>query len=441
MSLVELYKSHLERLLNFYKNYLTTNNLAEAWVHFGDYERFFNTDQESNFRANPFALHLVNEPSAVGSYIRITKDGELTLFNYQDLGYWNVPISTDLSLFEQSGLVKVVTFEDYEVVFAELKKNTAEAVIIGPNTDRYLTLNFASDKINPQDLLWELESLRLVKTEYEYEMMCQAQFLAIKAHRALHSAVMATNLSENQLLGTYLQAAELPYNQQGYDSILAFNRNAAILHYNQLDFNPPAERLSFLVDAGAVYKGYQADISRTYCLDGNDLFQDLILGVSNIKDEIIGKMRPGVTTLELQELMLRKTAELLIDAEIFKNVTPETAVESKMAFAFIPHGFGHSLGIGVHDVMGKPKPRPEGSNVRSNHTLEVGNVWTVEPGIYFIDQLLAGLENNPDTANLVNWDLVAELHPYGGIRVEDNVMLQETQLVNFTGDLASVFMK
>lgn len=437
MALVDLYKDHLNRLIEYYVGYLHEQGLKEAWVHYGDFEKFFNDDMEKNFRANPFAIHLINEPGAVGSYIRIDDQARVTLFNYQDLGYWNVPIDLDFELFEQSGLVKVVRFTKQEEIIKVLSEHVREATIVTPQPRKFKELGFKPANVNNEDLIKDLEELRLQKTPYEYEMLCQAQYLAIKAHRALKAAVFGTNFSENQLLGVYLQNAEMPYDKQGYSSILAFNRNAAILHYNQLDFEAPAKKRSFLVDAGATYKGYQADVSRTYCLDENDLFNDLILGVSNIKDEIIAHMRPGVLTTELQTLMQRKTAELLIDAHVFVNIDIDKAMELKMPHKFIPHGFGHSMGIGVHDVMGRPK-MPQQPGIRASHKLEVGNVWTVEPGIYFIDELIQQLKDDPETAQYVDFDLLDQLHPYGGIRVEDNVMLQETQLINFTGDLETI---
>ncbi|RIY31893.1 Xaa-Pro dipeptidase [Psittacicella melopsittaci] len=435
MSLVQLYTKHASRLVDYYKDYLTKNNKSAVWLHYGDHVLYFDDDQEVPFRANPYAVHLINEPKAVGSYIRVSKEGSVTLYNFIDDGFWNVPTTLDFSFFKSSGLVEVVDFYDFsKELEATLSQEAKTAVIIGPNQDKYRELGFDAKDINEKELILDLQDLRLQKTEYEYEMLCQAQYLAIKAHRTIKTAVHSTKLSENQLLGVYLQNAELPYDAQGYASILAFNENAAILHYNKLDFEAPAERRSFLIDAGAVYKGYQADISRTYCLDDNTLFSDLILGVGNIKDEIIGNMRPGVSTATLQELMMRKTAELLIDAQILQNIDVDQAYDLKIPHRFVPHGFGHSLGINTHDVRGRLKT-PQVPGLRATHILEVGNVWTIEPGLYFIDQLITELNNDSNIAPHLNNELIEQLRPYGGIRVEDNVMLQEEQLINFTGDL------
>lgn len=434
MSLTDLYKKHLTRLVDFYKGYCAKNNLDAVLVHYGDHELYFNDDQEKSFRPNPFAVHLVPEPTAVSSVIKVAKDGQVDFFAYEDNGYWNVPFSLDLSLYEQAG-VKVTRFNVLSDLNAALEPFASSSALVTPNPHTFADKGFKS--VNDKELILDLEELRLEKTEFEYELLCQAQYLAIEAHRALKKALKYTNLSENELFSLYNQAARLPADKQGYSGIFAYNEHGAVLHYNVLDFDKPAVQRSFLVDAGAVHKGYNADISRTYCLDGNELFSDLILGVANVKDDIIAAMRPGVETPDLQILMHQRLAELLIDAEIVKGLSVEEAFEKRIPHNFCPHGFGHSMGIGVHDVLGRPKHQQR-PGLRHSHTLTVGNVWTIEPGLYFIKSLLEGLRNDPAVAGHIDWNLVDKLLPYGGIRVEDNVYLGQEQLINLTGSLESL---
>ena len=88
----------------------------------------------------------------------------------------------------------------------------------------------------------------------------------------------------------------------------------------------------------------------------------------------------------------------------------------------------------VHDVGLKPRPpRPENKFLRNTSVIEPGQVFTIEPGIYIIDPLLAPLEAD-DRRELVDWGAIAELRPFGGIRVEDNVMVQEHGVRNLTRD-------
>jgi Xaa-Pro dipeptidase len=100
--------------------------------------------------------------------------------------------------------------------------------------------------------------------------------------------------------------------------------------------------------------------------------------------------------------------------------------------ALYPHGLGHSLGVVVHDVGMKPRPpRADNPFLRNTSVIEVGQVFTIEPGCYFIPALLAPLRTD-DRAALVDWTLVDELAPFGGIRIEDNVAVTASGPVNLT---------
>ena len=78
---------------------------------------------------------------------------------------------------------------------------------------------------------------------------------------------------------------------------------------------------------------------------------------------------------------------------------------------------------GLIDNDGNPVPRPEGHPfLRLTRVLEEGNTLTIEPGLYFIDQLLEDWRQNGD-ASMIDWARVEALKPYGGIRIEDDVLV------------------
>ena len=121
--------------------------------------------------------------------------------------------------------------------------------------------------------------------------------------------------------------------------------------------------------------------------------------------------------------------------DLFKG-PPEQAVAEGVTRAFCPHGLGHSLGLQVHDVAGlrhpdgTPAPAPEQHPaLRLTRTLRPGMVVTIEPGLYFINMLLAPLRN---TDLPINWRLVDQLFVCGGIRIEDNVAVTESGFANLT---------
>ncbi|MFK7887939.1 MAG: M24 family metallopeptidase, partial [Gammaproteobacteria bacterium] len=100
---------------------------------------------------------------------------------------------------------------------------------------------------------------------------------------------------------------------------------------------------------------------------------------------------------------------------------------------------GHYLGLQVHDVGGfmgnesgthvaPPEAYP---TLRLTRTVEASHVMTIEPGLYFIRQLLEPVRQGKSSAN-VNWALVDELYPFGGIRIEDNVVVTAGSPRNLT---------
>jgi Xaa-Pro dipeptidase len=119
------------------------------------------------------------------------------------------------------------------------------------------------------------------------------------------------------------------------------------------------------------------------------------------------------------------------------QASDDELVETGATRRFLPHGLGHSLGIQVHDVGMRRKPaKAENPYLRNTSTVEVGQVFTVEPGCYFIASLLEELRTLP-IASKVNWAAIDELRPFGGIRIEDNVVVKEGGVRNLTREAAA----
>jgi Xaa-Pro dipeptidase len=122
---------------------------------------------------------------------------------------------------------------------------------------------------------------------------------------------------------------------------------------------------------------------------------------------------------------------ILRDVGIVRGSADE-AVAAGVTRAFYPHGLGHSLGLQTHDVGCALKaPRADNPFLRNTTDVAAGQVFTIEPGIYFIDALLADLKARPD-GRLVDWDAVAALAPLGGVRIEDDVVVEPAGIRNLT---------
>jgi Xaa-Pro dipeptidase len=77
-------------------------------------------------------------------------------------------------------------------------------------------------------------------------------------------------------------------------------------------------------------------------------------------------------------------------------------------------------------------PRVENKFLRNTSVIEVGQVFTIEPGLYFIDALLQPLRELSQSAGLLDWGAIDELRPFGGIRIEDNVVVRADGVRNLT---------
>jgi Xaa-Pro dipeptidase len=124
----------------------------------------------------------------------------------------------------------------------------------------------------------------------------------------------------------------------------------------------------------------------------------------------------------------RLIADQLREAGIVRCSVDE-ALDAAVTSVFFPHGIGHLLGLQVHDVAGLAAdgsgaeiPRPAGHPyLRLTRRLEPGFVVTVEPGLYFIELLLEQARGGP-AGQHINWSAVEKLRPFGGIRIEDDVL-------------------
>ena len=293
-------------------------------------------------------------------------------------------------------------------------------------------------EINPRRLMRHLDYGRATKTPYELACMREANRMGVKGHLATAEA-FAEGASEFEIELAFLKACGLREQELPYNPIIALNDGGAVLHYQVLEKRAPAERHSLLIDAGAEFSGYASDITRTHALRAGD-FATLIERMDEMQQSLCAGLRAGVDWKDVQLRTHELTGKLLREADII-TCSAEESVATGVTNVFFPHGIGHLLGIEVHDVggfMASPDggdiPRPDGHPfLRLTRVLQKGFVVTVEPGIYFIDQLLDAARADA-RASKINWPRVASLRKFGGIRIEDNVAITDTGCENLTRD-------
>lgn len=388
-------------------------------------------DRDYPYAVNPQFkawLPLIQVPN---SWLAYTPGDRPKVVYHQPFDYWHVVPEAPRGVWTEH--FDVVVIRTPEEALQHLPKNAARCAILGE--PQSALGDYAPN--NPQAVVDYLEYHRAYKTPYEIAMMREAQRKAVRGHRAAERAFRA-GASEFGIHLAYCQAAGQDAVELPYRNIVALNEHGAVLHYTELDRLPPKPMRSFLIDAGAGHHGYAADITRTYAADTSGEFQALIDAVDAVQQKIEQLYRAGndYKRVHLDAHLL--LAGVLKDFGIV-DLSPEAALETGVSSAFFPHGLGHGIGLQVHDVAGFAESdrggkiaKPEGHPyLRLTRVLEPGMVVTNEPGLYFVDLLLDELKRGPQ-AGAVNWDRVEAFRPYGGIRIEDDVLVTDGDPVNLT---------
>ena len=432
--IASLYPEHISELNKRVANALEKESLTALVIHSGQAHRVFLDDQYYPFKVNPQFkawLPLLDNPHC---FLIVNGTNKPQLIFYRPVDFWHKITDIPDDFWTDSFDIKVMTkLEDLTVL---LPKNLSQHAYIGEHTDYAQELGFQST--NPKTVIDYLHYHRASKTAYELACMRLSNKIAVKGHLAAKKAFF-DGASEYEIQQQYLLATDQTENEQPYSAIVALNENSAILHYTKLERSLPAERLSFLIDAGANYNGYTSDITRTYSFEEN-IFSELIAAVDKAQLELISMMKPGVDYVDLHLAMHQKISQILLDFKIASGDL-EGLIEQGITSVFLPHGLGHQLGLQVHDMggflsdeLGSHRAAPAAHPfLRCTRTLAENQVLTMEPGLYIIDSLLNTLKNDKRKSQ-INWQVIDQLRPFGGIRIEDNVIVHADRIENMTRD-------
>lgn len=434
--LANLYAAHIAELQARTKTVLTRENLDGIVIHSGQELRVFLDDYNYPFKINPHFKHWLPITDVPNCWLIVNGSDKPTLVYYQPVDFWHKVVELEQSYWNEFFDIKLIAkATDVEKLLPYDKKNFA---YIGEQVEVARALGF--EQLNPEAALNYFHYHRAYKTAYEQECMRQANKLAVIGHKAAEQAFRA-GLSEFDIQQAYLKATHHTANETPYGNIVALNENTAILHYTALDRDIPAEHRSFLIDAGANFHGYAADITRTYAFH-EDRFAALIKRMDELMIKSVSGLKPGASYVDLHIATHRDIGNVLNEFGLI-TVDAETAVEAGVVSAFFPHGLGHHLGLQTHDMGGfmadergthisTPENHPF---LRTSRTVEANQVFTIEPGLYIIDSLLADIKASKN-ANMVNWGEVEAFKPFGGIRIEDNIIVHQSHNENMTRDLS-----
>lgn len=384
-------------------------------------ERLRNGDSHYPYRQNSDFYYLTgfNEPNAIALFIPGRKEGEFVLFNRaRDATQeaWTGPRAG------QEGAVEIYGADQAFPIDALHR----EIPPLLENRDRIYYAMEKNKRLNQRVLSWLsavqkkeragikspqalmrigkiLHKMRLRKSPAEIALMQRAADISVEAHiRAMQ--VCRPNMHEYDLEAE-IQAVFTKNGSRApaYNHIVGAGANSCVLHYNANNAVIQDGDL-VLIDAGAEYENYAADVTRTFPANGRftKAQRDIYEAVLRTQCAVIDAIKPGVPWQQLQTLSEHVMTEELLRLKLLEG-NLNTLIANNACQRFYLHRIGHWLGMDVHDVGGYRSE--DGQWTR----LEPGMTLTVEPGIY-----IPANQNDVDAAW---WNI--------GVRIEDDVLVTE----------------
>ncbi len=285
------------------------------------------------------------------------------------------------------------------------------------------------------DLIHAVVSLRSVKEKVEIAEIEKAVGIAYEMH-VTAMKMCKPGVKEQDIFGTVEGIALSKGAGTSFPTILSINGQT--LH-NHSHNNILKKGRMMVADAGAETNlHYASDITRTTPVGGKFSSQqkEIYEIVLKANVEAIKSAGPGKSNRDTHILACRILAAGLKDLNLLKGDTDE-AVKSGVHALFMPHGIGHMLGLDVHDMEGlgenhvgyndKVKRSDQFGLAFLRFALQYmpGHVFTVEPGCYFIPELIESWKAEGKFRDFINYDRIAKFMSVGGIRIEDNVLITE----------------
>jgi Xaa-Pro dipeptidase len=440
-ALAGLYKDHVRTIEARYAAALTEAGFDAVVVHSGTPKKRSDFDDQY-FPLRPTPEFHLWAPLMEADCFVVFETGKKTMLVWPECkSFWERPAPPEATHFMDALDVKRI--DEPDVAGMARARGQNRVAWVGEDATRAARLGIADEAVNPPKLVAALDRGRILKTPYEIACLAEANRIAAIGHEAIRRAFEGGARSELELHLAFLGATRQDDQETPYKNIVALGRNGAVLHH--VSYGRDATRAeSLLLDAGATYMGYCSDITRTWARSPNGTggsaggtFVGILLAMEAMQKRLVERVAIGMPYEELHDESHRQVSAILKESGIATG-TVEEIDKRGVSRAFYPHGLGHSLGLITHDVgCASLKPRADNPFLRNTSRIAEGQVFTIEPGLYFIDGLLAALRGKPE-GKLVDWNLVEALAPFGGIRIEDDVLVLEKGVRNFTRDVLPI---
>lgn len=433
--------------------YVERRNELKKLVGSGLIVLFGNNDSPANYPSNTykfrqdssFLYYFGLHRNGLVGVIDVDNDREYLVGDEIDIEdiVWYGSVTSVAEMAEMTGVARTAAMRELPAIVGSAKAQGEEVHFLPPyRFDNQIQIMDLLG-IHPSQqkaaaslkLIAAVVKMRTTKTEEEIAELERAAEIGYEMHTTA-MRLCRPGITEQYIGGMVDGIAN------AYGCMVSFQtiatQHGEVMHGNPSPAKLEAGRL-MLVDAGAeTNENYCSDNTRTTPVSGvfTQKQKDIYNIVVECHDHVLEVAKPGVKWWDVHFAVCRIITERLQQLGLMKGDVEESLKAGAHAM-FLPHGLGHSMGMDVHDMEGlgqvyvgfDKEVRPStqfGTNaLRFGRRLQKGFVVTDEPGIYFIPALIDDWKKNGTNAQFLNFDKIDEYRDFGGIRIEDDVLITD----------------
>ena len=433
--------------------YVERRNELKKLVGSGLIVLFGNNDSPANYPSNTykfrqdssFLYYFGLHRNGLVGVIDVDNDREYLVGDEIDIEdiVWYGSVTSVAEMAEMTGVARTAAMRELPAIVESAKAQGEEVLFLPPY--RFDNKKHIMDLlgIHPSQqkaaaslkLIAAVVKMRTTKTEEEIAELERAAEIGYEMHTTA-MRLCRPGITEQYIGGMVDGIAN------AYGCMVSFQtiatQHGEVMHGNPSPAKLEAGRL-MLVDAGAeTNENYCSDNTRTTPVSGvfTQKQKDIYNIVVECHDHVLEVAKPGVKWWDVHFAVCRIITERLQQLGLMKGDVEESLKAGAHAM-FLPHGLGHSMGMDVHDMEGlgqvyvgfdnevRPSTQFGTNALRFGRRLQKGFVVTDEPGIYFIPALIDDWKKNGTNAQFLNFDKIDEYRDFGGIRIEDDVLITD----------------
>ena len=433
--------------------YVERRNELKKLVGSGLIVLFGNNDSPANYPSNTykfrqdssFLYYFGLHRNGLVGVIDVDNDREYLVGDEIDIEdiVWYGSVTSVAEMAEMTGVARTAAMRELPAIVESAKAQGEEVLFLPPyRFDNQIQIMDLLG-IHPSQqkaaaslkLIAAVVKMRTTKTEEEIAELERAAEIGYEMHTTA-MRLCRPGITEQYIGGMVDGIAN------AYGCMVSFQtiatQHGEVMHGNPSPAKLEAGRL-MLVDAGAeTNENYCSDNTRTTPVSGvfTQKQKDIYNIVVECHDHVLEVAKPGVKWWDVHFAVCRIITERLQQLGLMKGDVEESLKVGAHAM-FLPHGLGHSMGMDVHDMEGlgqvyvgfdnevRPSTQFGTNALRFGRRLQKGFVVTDEPGIYFIPALIDDWKKNGTNAQFLNFDKIDEYRDFGGIRIEDDVLITD----------------